>query len=290
MSPSPKRHFTLLIVYAMLSLWTAAPCAAQEDPNHPAPWSGVGLDVTNNGRAHTYYYLLPTRRINLNQIRQVTLRVLARGAAVSAALVDRSPATTRTYFSCTATPSGSEQAEQSIRGQVRNPSPVLVISVPAATVHWSVMVEDQVVSHPVISPRIHQPTLSPSPTPDTSVPVPPVSDAAPWSGSLGGTIPEGHAPRYYYVDLPGGPVTINMSVTTSLSATVSFQVLDPHSPAPPDDFPAWSVSLIAGSTTGRPETTTHPPETRTLARGRYILKVQTESASRSSTYNIQLSF
>lgn len=262
------------------TLLAAHPGLASEDPNRPTPWSGVGIQRANDGRDHVYYYRLPARTPSLQRAREVTLRVLARGGAVTASLVDRTPGTTRTYLTCTATPSGSAQADESATSVVRGVAPILVITVPRANAHWSMMVEERMVDQAVRAPE-RTPTSS-------SVPVPPVPGASEWPGSLSGAIPEGHAPVYYAMDVPGGPVTVSLSVTTPGSATLTWSVLDPNSPAPPGDFPMWTASIIAGSPSGNPETTTRPPETRTLARGRYIVKVQMESASRASTFRIDV--
>lgn len=276
----PRSWAALLLLITVLLC--PGPGAASEDPQRPTPWTGVGIQLANDGRSHVYYYRLPSRRPPLGQAREVTLRVLAQGAAATASLVDRAPAETRTWLTCTAAPVGAEQADQSATAVVGGMAPVLVIRVPEANTHWAVMVEERMVARAVRAPD--RPS-SPPPPAGPSVP-----GATAWPGSLSGPIPEGYAPVYYYLDVPGGPVTVNLSVTTPLSASVTWSVLDPSSPAPPGDFPMWTVSLVTGSRSGQPETTTNPPETRNLARGRYIVKVQRESASRASTYRIDVTF
>lgn len=292
-----RRHVLALIIMSAAMLLAAAPGRAQSDPRNPAPWPGGGIDTENNHRAHTYYYRLPFKHPRIDQQREISLRVLTRGGTTTASLVDNAVAPTRTYLSLGVTSrSPSEQIDLSTSGVVASIAPIVVINVPADVTHWSVMIGDRMVYHAPHAPPHRRtpattPTPTPTPMPDEGFPVrgPSVPSATTWPGTLSGAVPEGYAPVYYYIDVPGGPVTFSISATTSYSVSVSVQVLDPGSSPPPGDFPLFPpLSLNFSSGSGSPETQTAGPITRTLERGRYVLKVTRESASRASTYSITI--
>lgn len=288
-----RRHVLALLVMSAAMLLAAAPGRAQSDPRNPAPWTGVGVDVDNNHRAHTYYYRLPLKRPRPTQQREITLRVMTRGGTTTATIVDNAVAPTRTYMSLGVTSrSASEQADLRTTRLVPAAAPILVVDVPADVTHWSVMIDDRMVNRVQHAPP-HGRTATPTPTPapEEGFPMrgPSVPGATPWPGTLSGTIPEGHAPVYYYIDVPGGPVTFSLSATTAFSVSVTVDVLDPGSAAPPSDFSLFTPLLLSFSSgSGNPETQTAGPVTRSLERGRYVLKVTRESASRASTYSINI--
>lgn len=290
-----RRHVFALFVVSAAMLLAAAPGRAQSDPRNPAPWPGGGIDVANNHRAHTYYYRLSTRHPRPTQQREISLRVLSRGGTTTATLVDNAVAPTRTYMSLGVTSrSAAEQTDLRTTRFVPAVAPILVVNVPADVTHWAVMVEDRMVNRVQHAPphgRSPADTRTPTPAPDAGFPMrgPSVPGATAWPGTLSGPVPEGYAPVYYYIDVPGGPVTFSLSASTAFSVSVTVQVLDPGSAPPPGDFPLFTPLLLSFSSgSGNPETQTAGPVTRTLERGRYVLKVTRESASRASTYSITI--
>ena len=287
-----RRTALALLVLSAAMMLAVAPGRAQSDPRNPAPWPGGGVEVDNNHRAHTYYYKLPMKHPRVDQQRQISLRVLTRGGTTTATVVDNAVAPTRTYMTLAVTSrSATEQEDARTTQMVPAIAPILVVNVPAEVTHWAVMVEDTMVYHaPHAPPHGGTPsaTPTPTPTPEAGFPMrgPSVPGATPWPGTLSGAVPVGYAPVYYTIDVPGGPVTFNVSATTSYSVSVRIQVLDPGSAPPPGDFYLVDQSLSFTSGSGNPETQSAPPLTRTLERGRYVLKVLRESASRASTYTI----
>lgn len=272
----------LLSLVALLAL--AAPVLASEDPANPTPWTGVGLDCRNDGRAHVYYYRLAARHVRPPSRRSVKLRVFGEGSGqVVARLQDRAADPTRTYVTCeiaAGTPTFFDATSTSPVGV----SPVLVVQVDASVTRWSVMVEDQNVRAPMRAPD-RTPT-----GPAADAPIPPVpggGTAAPWpAAGISEIIPEGFQPLYYWRDFSGGTATADMSITTSFSASCTVEVMAREAP-PEAPYSIWTASHSCGSTDGNPRTQSWT-DTGSVPAGRYLVRVTRESASRTSSWTLRL--
>ena len=275
--------FIALIASALMML-AATPSRAQHDPANPVPWPGGGYQVITDGRPHSWYYRLPVQHPRVNQRREISLRVLSRGAATKVSIVDNATATSRSFCntSWVLGDSGARPFEQ-----VPLLAPVLVVSTAAGVTQWSVIVEERMAPRP---PIVHRPgpastptptpTPVPTPTPTPDGPLPMMGPTEPgagvWPGTFSGPWSTVNRPMYFYVDHSGGPFTLGVMCTASFSAGVTAYVVDPHATTGLE-YPMDGTPTVSSGTVTHNQTAT-AQQTFNLPRGRYVLRVELDTS------------
>lgn len=275
----------LLLIAAALFL---APTASygQNDPRNPAPWDNSGRQLTNPTGAPRalYYWLAATPRQMRADVFEIRASARGRGAMTVRLY---SSFGGRTYTSLSAVPpSPTTQGEAT--GTARASSKrryLLEIRMDAGIASGWVIVQRTAEPIRVVRPS---PRPSPAPTPSPAPPPPGGAiDGTPWpAAGVAEGVPEGHTPVTYVLNVSGGPVTVTIESTTAYSATVTLAVMAPDA-APGAEYALWSPSNFNASPNGNPHRNV-TTETRTLAAGRYQIRLTRESASRSSTYAVRI--